>query len=52
MRKITRDDVMVCDWTEWYCPIKHCTKIVYNTKLGDRTAVDEHLKIEHQLMEI
>ncbi len=31
-------------WTSWYCPIKNCNKIIYNTNLGSKEEIENHLK--------
>ena len=39
------------NWTEWYCPIKHCETIIYNTKMGLKDEISNHLR-EHGYAEI
>lgn len=31
-------------WTSWYCPVKQCGKIIYNTNLGARDQIDKHIE--------
>lgn len=44
-------DYSIMGWTSWYCPLKYCDKIIYDTKGGRRDDISLHLR-EHGYAEV
>lgn len=38
----------IITWTSWYCPVKGCNTIIYNTGMNSKYKIEVH-KREHKV---